>query len=112
MRSFQVVLLIGSFGSLVGCADESPENNFVMNDDGEYDAIEMNVEADPKAVTKTYYISNPTASGCSSALKLTAKGSKITQIKPSGCEISCTACGTAPSWDTLTSAGASTLYDT
>lgn len=106
----QALLLIGLLESIVGCAEEVPVDTAGgFNEDGEYSGVELGVEADAKStVTKTYYVSNPYSaandySGCSNGLKLTGSGSKITSVKPSGGGVS---------WDTLTSAGTSTLYDT
>lgn len=62
-------------------------------------------------VTKTYYVSNPTSSGCANALRLTAKGTGITEIKPSGCMLNGNT-WRIPSWDSLTSAGTTQLSDT
>ncbi len=61
-------------------------------------------------VTKTYYVYNPTSGGCANALQLTATGTGITSITPSGCWVDYW--GPAPSWDTLTSGGTTKLTDT
>lgn len=105
--------IVGILGVVLvsACA---PESDVPLDEDGHFVAVDGREGVDPATgmKTKTYYVSNPTSAGCSSALKLTAKGTSITKISPSGCVISCTDCGIAPTWDSLTSAGVSTLSDT
>ncbi|MBI5794540.1 hypothetical protein HZA87_05705 [Candidatus Uhrbacteria bacterium] len=117
MFILQAVLLVSFPASLSGCAQETPGSvdtaDNILNADGEYDGMELGVEADAKgSVTKTYYIYNPTSGGCSSALKLTAKGTKITKIVPLGCVVNGTGATAHPSWTTLTSGGTSPLSAT
>lgn len=92
---------------LVGCATSSSASVDTSADTA-VPAKELEPSANgrnSRAVTRTYYIYNPTSAGCSSALRLTARGSGITSIVPTGCY-------GPPTWDSLTSAGASTLTDT
>lgn len=63
-------------------------------------------------ITKTYYVSNPSAGGCSSALWLQARGTGITSVVPYGCNLDGTNNPAHPTWDSLTSGGVNTLSDT
>ncbi len=84
-------------------------------EDGSHDMLAelADVEvADPNALMKInyYFVSNPTAGGCASALRLSASGTGITNVQPSGCWVDYW--GPAPSWDPLNSAGTTYLSDT
>lgn len=103
---------------VLGCAEELPgdgsEAEVIFGELDPADAAEeedvvSNLDADDpdddaaKSTSKTYYVSNPT-SDCSSALRLTASGTKVTSIKPKS--------STGATFDTLTSSGTSSLSDT
>ncbi len=98
-RAFPLLCLINL---LPACAEEDdfPE----MDDDGNFVAESGREEIDPATGMKTayYYVSNPTAD-CSTALQLTAKGTGLTAVTPSGGGIT---------WDSLTSGGTTSLGDT
>ena len=104
-----MLLLMVFFG---GCGVEGDRQ------DGSHDIVAepADVEvADPNALMRTnyYYVSNPpaTSGGCSSALRLSASGTGITEVTPqSGCWIN--QLGPHPSWDSKTSAGTTYLSDT
>ncbi|KKW32742.1 MAG: hypothetical protein UY76_C0018G0005 [Candidatus Uhrbacteria bacterium GW2011_GWA2_52_8d] len=94
---FRVFIFFFFLLGMIGCADVSSNFDTAGEDkDGDFMASE-------KAITRTYYVSNPTYPYCSSALYLKATGSSITKIVPSGGGVS---------WDTKTSSGTSSLYDT
>ncbi|HBR80797.1 TPA: hypothetical protein DEA21_04125 [Candidatus Uhrbacteria bacterium] len=109
-----VMAIIAFLPLTIGCAP----TDIVSEDTGdiEADLWDEDLIPDPETfesvITRTYYVYNPTTGGCSSALRLTARGSRITKILPSGCVVNGTAATAHPSWTTLTSGGVSTLVDT
>jgi hypothetical protein len=109
-------LLFLLFIATIGCA---PIDDPISEDDTGYEAQDYDDEfvPDPETfepvLTRYYYINNPTTSGgCSNALRLTATGTNLTRIIPSGCTVNGTGATAHPSWTTLTSAGAISLSDT
>jgi hypothetical protein len=107
MKRIGLLLLFASAGCDESMIDEPNGIEAADSANEPLDVPEAPIGMNAK-VTKTYYVSNPNK--CSNALRLTATGTGITEIKPSGCWIDYW--GPAPTWDTLTSAGTSTLTDT
>ncbi len=110
----QLWLLLGSISILSACRQDDdivPGLGYEAFDDGTLvEHSPMDESMLERTYTYTYYVSNPSAGGCSSALRLTATGTGITSITPSGCWID--ELGPAPSWDALTSASVNSLLDT